>query len=78
MMANEEAGKNLSDYASFTGKVRFNAEDKKISSFEQHAFSLYTGGALGSGFSYFAEMYFHENSGKILEQVILMILPVAN
>jgi hypothetical protein len=65
MMANEEAGKfNLSDYASLTAKVRFNAQDSKLSSFEQHAFSLYTGGALDKGFSYFAEMYFHENSGS--------------
>jgi hypothetical protein len=65
MMANEEAGKfKLSDYASLTAKVRFNAEDSKLASFEQHAFSLYTGGALDKGFSYFAEMYFHENSGS--------------
>lgn len=64
-MANEEVGKfSLSDYVSFTAKVRFNAQDSKITTFEEHAFSMYTGGALDKGFSYFAEMYFHENSGN--------------
>ena len=60
------AGKSLNEYASMTGKVRFNAEQAKAASpsFEEHAFSLYTGGPLDNGFSYFVEMYFHENSGK--------------
>lgn len=52
------------DYNSFGYKFRFNGGNKKIESFEQHAFSIYTGGPLGGGFSYFAELYLHENSGK--------------
>src|SRR3970282_695052 len=36
----------------------------KVNSFEQHALSLYMGGPLQKDFSYFAELYWHENSGK--------------
>lgn len=34
------------------------------STFEVHAFSIYTGGPISSHLSYFAEMYLYENTGK--------------
>ena len=58
----DASGKSLSDYLSLTAKIRFNTF--KQDTFEQHAFSVYTGGPLDKGFSYFAEMYLHENSGN--------------
>ena len=36
---------------------------KPKSSFEQHSFSLYTGGPIAERFSYFTEMYLSENTG---------------
>ncbi len=36
---------------------------KPRSNFEQHSFSLYTGGALADRFSYFTELYLSENTG---------------
>ncbi len=36
---------------------------KPKSNFEQHSFSLYTGGALAERFSYFTELYLSENTG---------------
>lgn len=70
-------GANLSDYAALTGKLRSTAKytktgqgantiDKKEpkSSFQAHAFSLYTGGPLDKGFSYFGEFYLSENESK--------------
>jgi len=68
---------NISDYLSIAGRVRAWATNKvsqnlatKVettearSSFEGHALQLYSGGPLDSGFSYFAEMYVHENEKK--------------
>jgi hypothetical protein len=78
--ATKEKDANLSDYASLAMKFRGyvkrvtksvpnSAKDagynKDSSSFEQHNFTIYTGGPLDNGFSYFAEMYFSENSGKL-------------
>ncbi len=64
MMAKETAkDSSLSDYLSVTGKIRYNTYKKDT--FEEHAFSVYTGGALDKGFSYFSEMYLHENSGQV-------------
>lgn len=70
-------GANMSDYLSVTGKLRStakytktvqgaNAIDKKEpkNGFQAHALSLYTGGPLDSGFSYFAEFYLSENESK--------------
>ncbi len=63
-MAKEDVGDHtLNDYLSMTAKIRYNTFKKNT--FEQHSFSIYTGGALDKGFSYFAEMYLHENSGKV-------------
>lgn len=72
----ETKEQNFSDYLSLTMKIR--AWDKNTAvqqtrsadaitrknSFEAHALSLYTGGPLDSGFTYFAEMYLNENEGK--------------
>ncbi|MDO8804556.1 MAG: hypothetical protein Q7R35_08990 [Elusimicrobiota bacterium] len=68
---------SLSDYLSIAAKVRTWGTNKvtqtlstKVeatearSSFEAHALSIYSGGPLDSGFSYFAEMYLHENEKK--------------
>ncbi|MDO8802882.1 MAG: hypothetical protein Q7R35_00485 [Elusimicrobiota bacterium] len=68
---------NLSDYVSIAYKIRTWGTKKETetlaggakanearSSFEGHALSIYTGGPLDSGFSYFAEMYLHENERK--------------
>src|SRR3989338_8400377 len=64
MMSKEEVGdKSLTDYVSLTAKIRYNTYKKDT--FEEHAFSLYTGGALDKGFSYFAEMSLPENSGSV-------------
>ncbi len=65
----------LENYISFIWKGRFfsdqlddsrlgNASTQKPkSNFEQHSFSLYTGGALNEHFSYFTELYLSENTG---------------
>ena len=37
---------------------------KPATNFEQHSFSLYTGGALSERFSYFTELYLNENTGS--------------
>ena len=37
---------------------------KPATNFEQHSFSLYTGGALSDRFSYFTELYLNENTGN--------------
>lgn len=37
---------------------------KPANNFEQHSFSLYTGGALSERFSYFTELYLNENTGS--------------
>lgn len=37
---------------------------KPYDQFEQHSFSLYTGGALSDRFSYFTELYLSENAGQ--------------
>jgi hypothetical protein len=37
---------------------------KPSNNFEQHSFSLYTGGALSDRFSYFTELYLSENTGS--------------
>lgn len=68
---------NLSDYMSIAAKIRTwgsnkvtetlatGVSDKEArSSFEAHALSIYSGGPLDHGFSYFAEMYLHENERK--------------
>jgi len=65
----------LENYVSLVWKGRFfsdqlddsrtgNASTQKPkSNFEQHSFSLYTGGAINERFSYFTELYLSENTG---------------
>jgi len=67
---------NMSDYFSLTMKIRYWDKNKTVqqsgladaietrNSFEAHALSIYSGGPLDSGFSYFTEMYLHENERK--------------
>lgn len=63
----------LGDYFSVAQKIRYNYGEKKnedgtgktsVNSFEQHALSLYMGGPLQKEFSFFVELYWHENSGN--------------
>ena len=54
------------NYLSLVWKFRaYTEENKKPSSqFEQHSFSIYTGGPLSENLSYFTEMYLNENTGS--------------
>lgn len=69
--AGDKASEQLKDYLSFNTKIRFNdgndsnTLDNKIgeTTFEHHAFALYSGGSFGKGFSYFTEIYLHEREG---------------
>ena len=45
-------------------RVRDSNAPSYNSTFEVHAFSIYTGGMLSDHFSYFTEMYLYENTGK--------------
>ncbi len=60
----ESIGKKMFDYVSLAYKWRLNGGEGKLETFESHSFSIYTGGPLGKGWSYFTELYFHENSGS--------------
>lgn len=65
----------LENYFSFVWKYRASIENlddartgnastqKPKSNFEQHSFSIYTGGPISERFSYFTEMYLSENTG---------------
>lgn len=71
-----EKEQKLDNYISLVWKGRFYTDQldggrtgngntqKPKSNFEQHSFSLYTGGALSERFSYFTEMYLSENTGS--------------
>lgn len=75
-MSGTEKDTNLSDHLSLTAKIRVWSDTSRVdekgkpatntnkNSFEEHALSLYAGGPLDKGFSYFAEMYLHENEKK--------------
>lgn len=59
----DEPSKKLDELFSINTKLRgFKSPDR--STFEVHAFSIYTGGPLSKKFSYFTEMYLYENTGK--------------
>lgn len=72
----DDSDANLSNYLALTMKLRTWGKSKTVNenpkptvkesrnSFEAHALSLYTGGPLDKGFSYFAEFYLHENEKK--------------
>ena len=73
-MANWEEKQDLGSHLSVAQKSRYNWSQtvvngsvkpgSKVNSFEQHALSLYMGGPLQKEWSYFAELYWHENSGN--------------
>ncbi|MBI2522604.1 MAG: hypothetical protein HYV97_19445 [Bdellovibrio sp.] len=54
------------NYLSLVWKFRaYNTEAARpVSQFEQHSFSIYSGGPLSDRFSYFTEMYLNENTGS--------------
>ena len=60
----KEEGLGLSEYVSLASKIRFIGGNLKLESFHQEAFSIYAGGTLGKGFSFFIEGYFHDNTGR--------------
>ncbi len=52
---------NVLDYMSFSSKVRYTANNSSpYTAFDVESFSIYTGGPLSGGFSYFVEYYLHE------------------
>jgi len=65
-MADDEPTLNLAELISINTKLRFNDSNAagRPSSFEVHAFSLYTGGVLAKHWSYFTEFYMYENTGR--------------
>lgn len=65
-MSDDDVVADLSQLFSVNTKLRFHDGNAagNYSSFEVHAFSIYTGGVLSSHFSYFTEMYLYENTGK--------------
>ncbi|MBI4178839.1 hypothetical protein HY522_05335 [bacterium] len=62
----EKAGPNINDHMSFATKIRYKYGETSSprTKFEHHAFAIYTGGAMTPQFSYFTEVYLHENAGK--------------
>lgn len=65
-MSEDEVVTDLSKLVSINTKLRVHDSNAagRNSTFEVHAFSIYTGGMLSSHFSYFTEMYLFENTGK--------------
>ena len=65
-MSDDEVAMELDKLFSINTKLRFRDSNATgyNSTFEVHAFSIYTGGMLSSHFSYFTEMYLYENTGK--------------
>jgi hypothetical protein len=69
-----EEKQTLDAHVSVAQKIRYNwgqtivnddvRPGSKTNSFEQHALSIYMGGPLQKEWSYFVELYFHENSGS--------------
>lgn len=57
--------KGRASYESLDNDRTGNANTQKPrTNFEQHSFSIYTGGAISDRFSYFTEMYLSENTGS--------------
>lgn len=65
-MSDDEVTADLNKLFSINTKLRMHDSNAvgRNSTFEVHAFSIYTGGMLSSHFSYFTEMYLYENTGK--------------
>src|SRR3989344_2826155 len=62
-MSDDEVVADLSKLFSINTKLRVHDSNSvgHNSTFEVHAFSVYTGGVLSKHFSYFTEMYLYEN-----------------
>lgn len=54
--------RSISDYISFTAKIRYKGSNRSVESFDNEAFSLYGGGPLSENFSFFYEQYLHESN----------------
>lgn len=65
-MADDEPTTDLTRLISFNTKLRVHDSNAagRPSTFELHAFSMYTGGPIASHWSYFTELYFYENTGR--------------
>ena len=65
-MSDDEVVTDLNKMLSFNTKLRLHDSNApgRNSTFEVHAFSVYTGGMISSHASYFTEMYLYENTGK--------------
>lgn len=65
-MSQDEIAKEWAKLFAINTKLRAHDSNApgRNSTFEAHAFSIYTGGPLSSHFSYFTEMYLYENTGK--------------
>jgi len=69
--ADDKGSDDLKNYISLNSKIRFNdgndadTLDNTIgnTTFEYHAFAIYSGGILYKQFSYFTEIYLHEREG---------------
>jgi hypothetical protein len=58
---------NLANYTSFASKLRFEAEKGATppTLFDVEALSIYSGGSLYEGYSYFFEIYLHERGSEV-------------
>lgn len=65
-MADDEPTVNLAELISVNTKLRVHDSNAagRNSTFEVHAFSLYTGGVIAKRWSYFTEFYMYENTGR--------------
>lgn len=65
-LSEDEVVTDLNKLFSINTKLRVHDSNAvgRNSTFEVHAFSIYTGGMLSDHFSYFTEMYLFENTGK--------------
>jgi len=65
-MSDDEPTVSIAELISVNTKLRVHDSNAagRNSTFEVHAFSLYTGGAIAKRWSYFAEFYMYENTGR--------------
>jgi len=65
-MSDDEPTLNIAELISINTKLRVHDSNAAghPSTFEVHAFSLYTGGAIAKNWSYFTEFYLYENTGR--------------
>lgn len=65
-MSDDEVAKEWNKLFSINTKLRVHDSDAAghPSTFEVHAFSVYSGGPIASHFAYFTELYLYENTGR--------------